>query len=83
MGALAGQTDDALTDFRAWARKRGRPRLDEHDRSVVVGLRLPSKQYDAIARHALRTQQSVGEVIRQALLKDEARAERDDDDDLK
>lgn len=47
--------------------KRGRPRLDDADASVHVGVTLPSKQFDAYSRRALREQVSVPEIIRRDL----------------
>jgi len=45
----------------------GRPPLDPDDPSVHVGVKLPSKQYDDLARRALREDVSVPEIIRRDL----------------
>jgi hypothetical protein len=44
--------------------KPGRPRLDDDDPSVYVGLTLPSKKYDAYCKRAREEDISVPEVIR-------------------
>jgi hypothetical protein len=48
-------------------RAPGRPRLDEHDHSVTVGLSLPTRQFDAYCKRALRHDVSVPEIIRRDL----------------
>ena len=45
----------------------GRPPLDDEDGSVEVGVTLPTKQFDAYARRALREDVSVPEIIRREL----------------
>lgn len=49
--------------------KPGRKAVDPNDRSVAVGVTLPSKQFDAICRRAIREDVSVPEIIRRTLLK--------------
>jgi hypothetical protein len=56
----------AKTKPRARARP-GRPALDPEDPSAKVCVSLPSKQYDAYARRALREDVSVAEIIRRDL----------------
>jgi|KBSSwiStaDraftv2_1062776.scaffolds.fasta_scaffold07998_4 hypothetical protein len=48
-------------------KRRGRPRLDVDDLSVHVGVTLPSKQFDAYARRALRAHVSVPAIMRRDL----------------
>jgi hypothetical protein len=45
----------------------GRPPLDDDDTTVEVGVSLPSKQFDAYAKRALREAVSVPEIIRREL----------------
>lgn len=45
----------------------GRPPIDEDDTTVEVGVSLPSKQFDAYAKRALREDVSVPEIIRREL----------------
>jgi hypothetical protein len=53
----------------------GRPPLDDDDESVPVCVSLPSKQFDAYARRALREDVSVPEIIRRALHHEKPHAE--------
>jgi len=46
---------------------RGRPPLDAADPSVSLTIRLPSKEFDALARRALALRQSLPAIIRQQL----------------
>jgi len=48
---------------------RGRPRVDEHDRSQTVTITLPQKQYDQFCLQAQRRAVSLPAVIRLALTK--------------
>jgi hypothetical protein len=48
------------------AKRNGRP-LDPDDPSVSVHVRVPSREYDAIATQALREGLSVAEVLRRQL----------------
>jgi hypothetical protein len=48
-------------------RRRGRPPLDDADRSVPVHVKMPSRQYDDLYERAQRDRVSVPEVIRRAL----------------
>jgi len=45
----------------------GRPPLDENDPSVSVSVSMPSKQYDAYTKRALREDVSVPTIIRRDL----------------
>lgn len=45
----------------------GRPRVDENDTTVEVGVSLPAKQFDAYAKRALREDVTVPEIIRREL----------------
>lgn len=45
----------------------GRPRVDRADASVVVGVTLPTKQYDAYVKRARVEDVSVPELIRRDL----------------
>lgn len=51
----------------------GRPRVDDDDTSVEVGVTLPAKQFDAYARRALREDVTVPEIIRRELLLEKRR----------
>ena len=53
----------------------GRPALDDHDPSVAVSFRLPSRQYDELAHRAARDRVSVADAVRRAV----NRAARDDE----
>lgn len=46
---------------------RGRPRVDPTDDTVAVAVRLPAREYDRLARTAIRASASVPEVIRRAI----------------
>jgi len=48
-------------------KRPGRPALDPDDRSVPVSINLPSKQYDALCRYALREGVSLPEFLRRYL----------------
>jgi hypothetical protein len=49
-------------------RRRGRPALDESDRdTVVVHVRLPTRQYDAACQRATSERVTVPELLRRAL----------------
>lgn len=48
-------------------RQPGRPPLDDADPSVGVTVRMPSKQFDALAQRALKARVGVPELIRRAL----------------
>jgi len=48
-------------------RAPGRPPLDDEDSTTEVGVSLPTKQFDAYARRALREDVSVPEIIRRDL----------------
>jgi len=48
---------------------RGRPRVDEDDRSQTVTITLPQKQYDQFCAEAQRRAVSVPAIIRLALKK--------------
>jgi hypothetical protein len=54
-------------------RRTGRPPLDDHDPSVNVSIKIPSRQYDALFEQAQRERVSLPEMIRR-------RIRRDDDD---
>jgi hypothetical protein len=45
-------------------KKSGRPRLDEHDDSVAICVRVPAHEYDALYQRSQRDRCSVPEVIR-------------------
>jgi hypothetical protein len=45
----------------------GRPRVDDDDETVEVGVSIPLKQYDGYATRALREDVSVPEIIRREL----------------
>jgi hypothetical protein len=45
-------------------KKPGRPRLDEHDESVGVHVRMTAKQYDDVFDRARRERVTVPEIIR-------------------
>jgi hypothetical protein len=45
----------------------GRPRVDDDDETVEVGVSLPLKQFDEYARRAIREDVSVPEIIRREL----------------
>ena len=47
--------------------KRGRKPLDDDDETVHVGVSLPARQYDELAKRALREAVSVPEIIRRDL----------------
>lgn len=55
-------------------KRKGRPRIDDADSSVLVGLTLPSKVYDRYAALAVARQSSVPEVLRKALRRSDARS---------
>ena len=46
---------------------RGRPPLDRNDRSVHVGITLPSKKFDELCEIARRQDVSLPEVMRLAI----------------
>lgn len=46
----------------------GRPRVDDSDGTIEVGVSLPLRQYDGYAKRALREDVSVPEIIRRELL---------------
>jgi hypothetical protein len=55
--------------------RRGRPPLDRDDPSVVVSVRLPSRQYDALCARAGRKGITLPAMIRRVLvLKNRRRA---------
>ena len=54
-------------------KRRGRPPLDSDDPSVCVTIRLPSKHFDALARRALQTRQSVPALVRRSLQREQKR----------
>lgn len=45
----------------------GRPRVDDDDATVEVGVSLPAKQFDGYAKRALLEDVSVPEIIRRDL----------------
>lgn len=47
-------------------RHRGRPRIDDTDESVQVTVTLPARDYDRMARQAIREQISLPAVIRRS-----------------
>jgi hypothetical protein len=47
--------------------KPGRPSVDPEDTSTEVGVTIPTKQFDAYARRALREDVGVPEIIRRDL----------------
>jgi hypothetical protein len=47
--------------------KRGRPPLDDTQRTLTVSVRMTPTQYDTVCRTAVRTGVSVAEVIRRAV----------------
>lgn len=51
----------------------GRPRIDDDDTSIEVGVTLPAKQFDAYATRALREDVTVPEIIRRELQKKRCR----------
>ena len=51
-------------------RSPGRPPVDADDKSIKVGVSLPSKQYDDLVRRALADDCSVPEIIRRDLKRD-------------
>jgi hypothetical protein len=51
-------------------RRPGRPRLDEHDSSTPVNLRLPTHTYDELFRLAQRAHVTVPEIIRRKIARD-------------
>jgi predicted HicB family RNase H-like nuclease len=46
---------------------RGRPPLDRHDPSVGIGVRVPSKQFDALCAKAQEERVSLAEFVRRRL----------------
>lgn len=58
-------------------KRNGRPPLDDHDPSVAVTFRLPSRQYDELVHRANRDRVSVADAVRRAV----SRVTRDHDDD--
>jgi hypothetical protein len=48
-------------------KRRGRRALDDDDPSMLVGVTLPSKQYDDLAQRALREKVSVPEIVRRTM----------------
>jgi len=48
-------------------RSPGRPPLDDHDKSVEVGVSFPGKQFDGYAKRALRDDVSIPTIIRRDL----------------
>ena len=48
-------------------KRTGRPPLDAHDPSVNLSISLPSKQFDAYAKRALKEDVSIPEIIRRTL----------------
>jgi hypothetical protein len=58
------------------SKRTGRPPVDPDDRTVLVGVSLPARQYDAFAKQAIQENVSVPEVIRRVL---RAREEKDPD----
>ena len=58
-------------------KRRGRPPLVEHDRTISVSVALPSKQFDDLCRRALRDGVSVPEVIRREIRRADSRADDD------
>ena len=49
----------------------GRPALDKDDPSVIVSVRMPSRQFDAYCQRARREEVSVPEIIRRDLAESE------------
>lgn len=47
--------------------KRGRPRLDPTDRSVVVSVAMPGRTFDQVCQVAKAARVSVPEVIRRGI----------------
>ena len=56
-------------------RRNGRPPLDDHDTSVRVSVRLPSRQYDDLCARAQRDRVQLSDVLRRRI------TDYDDDDD--
>jgi len=56
------------------ARRNGRPPLDDHDVSVRVSFRVPSREYDDLYHRAQRQRVNISDVIRRCL-----RSEHDDE----
>jgi len=54
-------------------KRRGRPPLDDTDASVPLTVRITTRRFDALARRALQTKQSVPSLVRRALERDALR----------
>jgi hypothetical protein len=58
--------------------RRGRPPLDPNDPSINISISLPSRQFDAYCKRALREGTSLPEAIRRQLAR--ARSSGDDEE---
>jgi hypothetical protein len=54
-------------------KREGRPPLDPNDPSVTISFRLPGKEYDATLAHAKDARLDLGDYIRTALRRINAR----------
>ncbi len=45
-------------------RPRGRPRLDEHDATTSITVRIPGRQFDEVCRRAFAARISMPEYVR-------------------
>jgi hypothetical protein len=57
-------------------RKPGRPPLDDGDETVSVSFRLPSAQYDELARRAQQERLSLSEQLRRELAARQLRTQK-------
>lgn len=59
-------------------RRPGRPRLDDHDSTVEVNVKMPGKLFDAACRLAVRQRVNFAEAIRRAIRRDTRESEPDE-----